>query len=456
MLLDFFGLRENPFSATAHAHRVYRSPSYLDTLTSLHEGILAGQGLLILVAASGMGKTTLLQDLKLRLERGARTVFLSVLDYEPRELLRCLLDRLGGDADDRDADDQDLIRMRNRLSEIVESDSSEVQRYVLFIDEAQVLSNSALEGLRLLSNSERPCAKSLQMVLAGQPQLLERLLRPELAQFRNRVAVIAGLPALARSEVKEYINYRLRLAGYHEDDDLFTLGAQTLIAKWSRGLPARINALCSNALVAAYHASNKQVDVSSVRKAISIVDFSSLKGDIRPHQSSPRLRRLTLAGSIVLFLTFTAMLSYRWLTRTPAVSVAHGRSASLTAHPVASNSSGGNVVSVKSSSHSVDADTAKSIPELGSSSKGIAIWSAPGKQSSAQIMPADSESHSTDARINMMSEIRRGEDFMEQGHYEQATRAFEAALALGADQRDVSSKIDGARRAEATERRVLQ
>src|SRR6266478_2017815 len=104
MLLDFFGLKENPFSKTADAHCVYRSPSYLDALTSLHEGILAGQGFLILVADSGTGKTTLLQDLKLRLDGVARAVFLSVLDYEPRELLRCLLDRLGGDGDDRDAD----------------------------------------------------------------------------------------------------------------------------------------------------------------------------------------------------------------------------------------------------------------------------------------------------------------------------------------------------------------
>jgi type II secretory pathway predicted ATPase ExeA len=161
--------------------QVYRSPSYLDALTSLYEGILAGHRILILAANPGMGKTTLLRDLKHRLDRVARTLFLSVLDYETHELLHCLLAGLGSDDDD-----QDCARLRNRLSEILESASSEFQRTVLFIDEAHVLRTSTLESLLVLSNSDRPGARSVQMVIAGRPQLLGKLACPELAQFQNR------------------------------------------------------------------------------------------------------------------------------------------------------------------------------------------------------------------------------------------------------------------------------
>ena len=440
MSSDPFGLRENPFGETPDMRQVYRSPSYLDALTSLYEGILAGHRILILVANAGMGKTTLLRDLNHRLDRVARTLFLSVLDYEPHDLLRCLLARLGSDDDD-----QDLARLRNRLSEILEAATSELQRSVLFIDEAHGLQNSALESLLVLSNSARPCARSVQMVIAGQPQLLEKLACPELAQFQTSVAVIAGLRSLSRSEVKQYINYRVRLSIYRHNG--FTLRAQTLIAKRSKGIPARINALCS---AAAYYAENKPVDAPSVRKAISA-------SDIGAHHISPRLHWLTFAGSIVLFLAFTAMFSYLWLIPRVAVSMLHGISRSREARSVTSNSSARNVVSVESRSP-VNAETAKRLPKLTPGSSRTTSSMAAGKQSSFEtIIVAASASRFTIARrTKVVSELRRGDEFMKRGHYKQAIRAFKAALALGADSRDVSTKIDGARRAEATERRVLQ
>jgi type II secretory pathway predicted ATPase ExeA len=207
MSLERFGFHEDPFGfLTPDARHVYQSRSYSDALTSLHEGVLAGHGILLLVAKSGMGKTTLLQDLKHRLDGVARTLFLSVLDYEPRELLHRLLAGFGIDAEDRD-----LAWMRGRLSQILESESNEFRRSVLIIDEAQALPNSTLEGLRLLSNSEKPTSKLVQMVIAGQPELSVKLLDPEVEHFRQRVAVLAYLRALSRSEVNEYIKCRLRL-----------------------------------------------------------------------------------------------------------------------------------------------------------------------------------------------------------------------------------------------------
>jgi type II secretory pathway predicted ATPase ExeA len=454
MSLERFGFQEDPFSVvTPDARHVYQSRSYSDALTSLHDGVLAGHGILLLVADSGMGKTTLLQDLKHRLDRVARTVFLSVLDYEPRELLRRLLASFGIDAEERD-----LAWMRGRLSQILESESDEFRRSVLIIDEAQALPNSTLEGLRLLSNSEKPSAKPVQMVIAGQPELSVKLLAPEVEHFRKRVAVVAYLRALSRSEVNEYIKCRLRLVGYHADGP-FTSNALTLIAKWSRGVPARINALCFNALAAADHAENKPLDVSSVRKAIAIVDFGSPAGGIRAYTNSPRARWSTWAVSIGLFMTFTAMLSYRWLISMPTVSAQHGASAPLAAPSVFSNSPAMDVVLGASKAESVDVDTPGRSPESGPGAERIAVPRGSGKLNTfeTKIVPVDSESQPANARsTNIVTEIRRGNGLMRQGQYEEAIRAFDAALALGAAWRDVSGKIDRARRAEAAERRVLQ
>jgi type II secretory pathway predicted ATPase ExeA len=454
MSLERYGFREDLFAfVTLDARHVYQSRAYSDALTSLHQSVLAGHGILLLVAKSSMGKTTLLQDLKQRLDRVAQTFFLSVLDYEPRELLRRLLASFGIDADDRD-----LAWMRGRLSQILESESNEFRRSVLIIDEAQALPNSTLEGLRLLSNSEKPNAKAVQIVIAGQLELSDRLFDPDLEQFRQRVALVAHLRALSPSEVNEYIKCRLGLVGYHEDRP-FTSDALTLIAKWSGGVPARINGLCFNALTAADRSENEPLDVSNVRKAIAIVDLSSPAGRIRAYTVSPQARWLAGAVSIALFMTFTAIFSYRRLISMPAASTQHVVSALPPARSVFSNSPAMEVVSAAPQAESVDAETDGRSPESERGVERIVVPSGSGKLNNfeTKIVPMDSESQPANARgTNIVSEIRRGNGLMRQGQYEQAIRAFDAALALGADWREVSGKIDRARRAEATERRVLR
>jgi MSHA biogenesis protein MshM len=454
MSLERFGFQEDLLAfVTPDARHLYQSRSYSDALTSLYEGVLADRRILLLVAKAGMGKTTLLQDLKHRLEGVAQTVFLSVLDYEPRELLRRLLASCGIDAEDRD-----LAWMRGRLSQILESGSNEFRRSVLIIDEAQALPNSTLESLRLLSNAEQPGAQVVQMVIAGRPELSEKLLDPGVEQFRQRVAMVAHLRALSRSEVNEYIKRRLAFVGYHGDAP-FTSGALALIAKWSKGVPARINALCFNALAAADRAANKPLEISSVRQAIALMDFSSAAGGIRAYTSSPRARWLAGAMSIALIMTFTTMLSYHRVISMRMVSAQRAASATLSAPSIISNSAAIDPVSAAPKAESVDAETRGRSPESGRGAERMAVPSESGKRNNFEnrVVRVHSESQPVNARCrNIVGEIHRGNGFMRQGHYEQAIRAFDAALSLGADWRDVSSRIHRARRAEATERRILQ
>jgi type II secretory pathway predicted ATPase ExeA len=137
---------------------------------------------------------------------------------------------------------------------------------MIFIDEAQNLTDTALETVRLLSDFEATDKKLLQIVLAGQPELAQRLLRPGLAQLRQRIAIQARLDALPADEVGRYISHRLQIAGYR-GTALFTPGALGLIAERSRGIPRLINNLCFNALSLGCAMQRKQITAEIVREA---------------------------------------------------------------------------------------------------------------------------------------------------------------------------------------------
>src|SRR6267378_5773338 len=242
MFLDYYRLREQPFGVTPDPRFLYFSPAHREALASLFYGIDAGRGFLALIAEPGMGKTTLLFQLLKRLKGSVRSAFLFQTQCDSHELLRYLLDALG-----LDSRGQDLVQMHAQLNEFLYREAVAGRRVAIFIDEAQNLSDTVLETVRLLSDFEAADRKLLQIVLAGQPELAHRLSRPDLAQLRQRITVQARLEALPVAEVIHYVNHRLQVAGY-QDVGLFTPGALELIAERSRGIPRLINNLCFNAL----------------------------------------------------------------------------------------------------------------------------------------------------------------------------------------------------------------
>ena len=121
----------------------------------------------------------------------------------------------------------------------------------MIIDEAQDLSDDALEDLRLLSNFQSLERRRLQIVLVGQIDLAKRLAGPQLRQLNQRIGARALLPTLPRSEIHDYIDYRLRSRG-GDIERLFTRGAIRELSRASGGIPRRINVLCHNALLLAY------------------------------------------------------------------------------------------------------------------------------------------------------------------------------------------------------------
>jgi type II secretory pathway predicted ATPase ExeA len=139
-------------------------------------------------------------------------------------------------------------------------------RTILIVDEAQNLGLEALEELRMLSNINADRDQFLQIILVGQPQLKDLLRSPELLQFAQRVSSDFHLKPLNTSEVKEYINYRLRAAGRQEQ--LFTDEACRAIAHASQGIPRTINILCDTALVYGYASSADYVTADLIAMVI--------------------------------------------------------------------------------------------------------------------------------------------------------------------------------------------
>ena len=147
-----------------------------------------------------------------------------------------------------------------------EQGDSDRPELVLFIDEAQDMSNELLEQVRLLSNLETDQHKLLQIVLIGQPELRDRLDQKELRQLRQRIAFSYRLEPLSRRTLVEYVQHRLQVAG-HQGSALFSDAAIGRLHRSSNGIPRLVNLLCHKALMAAYGAGDSKVGVRHVGRA---------------------------------------------------------------------------------------------------------------------------------------------------------------------------------------------
>jgi general secretion pathway protein A len=277
-LLTFYGLNQQPFDVTPDPAYLYRSRVHREAFTALSEGIENLRGFVALVAEPGMGKTTLLNKLMKDLRDSARVVCLFQTQCNSSELLRYLLTELGVEHDGAD-----IVAMHRALSQFLFEEMLQGRRFVLIVDEAQNLQDSVLETIRLLSNYETTHAKLIQIVLAGQPQLVETLMRPGLVQLRQRIAVLANLEPLDGAETAEYIEHRLRAAG-SEGAQIFTPGAMALITERSEGIPRCINNICFNAMLAGYLHRQTIIDSVIVGRVASKLDLELL---VRRPQQDP-------------------------------------------------------------------------------------------------------------------------------------------------------------------------
>jgi type II secretory pathway predicted ATPase ExeA len=288
MFLDFYHLREQPFGVTPDPRYLYLSPTHREALASLIYGTKCGRGFMAMIAEPGMGKTTLLFSLLERLRNSARTAFLFHTQCNSLELLRHLLCDLG-----IDTPTQDSVEMHQQLNKLLASEGRGGRQVIAIIDEAQNLSDDVLESIRLLSDFETPSSKLIQIIIAGQPLLGEKLASPPLAQLRQRLSVIAHLEPFTPHETYRYIDHRLSMAGL-SDGELFDSEARTLIAEASQGIPRNINNLCFAALSLGSAMGTGCINGSIVREVISDLDVSSVSPGHMIGVVSPPLPKASL------------------------------------------------------------------------------------------------------------------------------------------------------------------
>jgi N-acetylmuramoyl-L-alanine amidase len=279
MFLDFYHLHQQPFGVTPDPAYLYPSRTHCEALDSLTEGILGGRGFLALIAEPGMGKTTLLYQVLEGLRDRARAAYLFQTQCNSREFFQYLLSELGVDSTG-----MGLVAMHNKLNEMLFAEMLAGRRFVLIVDEAQNLDDSVLETIRLLSNFETSHTKLLQIVLAGQSQLGEKLRQKQLAQLLQRITVVKHLEALSLEETAGYIRHRLKVAG-HCGEGLFEPEAVALVAERSQGVPRNINNICFHALWEAHAQGRPTVSRDIVEKADHRLDVGAAVGST-PTQSA--------------------------------------------------------------------------------------------------------------------------------------------------------------------------
>jgi len=271
MFLDFHGLREQPFGVTPDLRFLYLSPGHKEALASLVYGLRSGAGFVVLVGQPGTGKTTLIFQMLEYFRNTARTAFVFDSQCDGRQLVRLIISDLG-----LDARETDPVLLHEQFRNLLLREAAAGRRTIVVVDEAQHLNPSAMESLRLLSNFETSHSKLVQFVLAGQPELSEKLVLRSLSQFRQRVFTLVKLDAFPSAEVGKYIEHRLYIAGYRSTTPLFTPEAVRSIATQSAGIPRNINNICFNALGLACANGQHTIDEQVIAQVVSDLDFSQM------------------------------------------------------------------------------------------------------------------------------------------------------------------------------------
>jgi len=249
MYLEFYGLKEAPFSITPDPRYVFLSERHRDALAHLLYGIGKGGsgGFVQLTGEVGTGKTTICRLLLEQLPENTRVALVLNPKLSPIELLETICEELKLDISGVKGSLKGLV---DTLNTYLLDAYAQGLRVVLIIDEAQNLSAEALEQVRLLTNLETPTQKLLQIILLGQPELRDELGKPELRQLAQRITARYHLTPLDRDEAEAYVRHRLAVAGSVRTP-FSRLGLRALYRR-SNGIPRVINVIADRALMAGY------------------------------------------------------------------------------------------------------------------------------------------------------------------------------------------------------------
>ena len=327
MYLEYYGLREAPFSITPDPRYVFLSERHRDALAHLLYGIGKGGsgGFVQLTGEVGTGKTTLCRLLLEQLPERTRVALVLNPKLSPVELVEAICEELKLDIEGKHGS---LKSLTDTLNVFLLDAYAQGLRVVLIIDEAQNLSTESLEQVRLLTNLETPTQKLLQIILLGQPELRTLLAREDLRQLAQRITARFHLTPLDALETERYLRHRHAIAGgLHLP---FSKSAIKRLHAHSGGVPRLINVIAERSLLAGYARDATRLDAR-------MVDLAAREA--LPPSTHPRLRVLPLAVVALLVLAIAGWMIVRPqrvapVGTKPSTALVHASVPALPARPI--------------------------------------------------------------------------------------------------------------------------
>jgi len=318
MYTTFFGFKENPFNLTPDPRYLYLSRYHREALDHLLYGINERRGFIAITGGIGTGKTTLCRALLEHLDPKTKSALIFSSFISDMEVLETINEEFGIPMGPEAKTKKDYI---DALNQFLLNNFRNGGNALLLIDEAQNLSHTVLEQIRMLSNLETEKDKLIQVVLVGQSELKGILSAPSLRQLNERITVRYDLRPVDATDLRGYVTHRLAVAG-GGGNPTFTKGAFAAVYAYSRGNPRRINAVCDRALLIAYADEKQTVTRGMITDAIKDLSGGTGTGQMPERPSKQGTRPLTIALLLVLVITAAfAGWSLRRDVVSPAVTV---------------------------------------------------------------------------------------------------------------------------------------
>jgi len=257
-----FGFKEAPFNMTPNSRYFFSSSRHTEALSTLIYAIEERKGFVVITGEIGSGKTTVCRALLNQLNALTQTALVTNTHISGKDLLVTVLEDL-----EVEFTPGSKARLLSQLNQYLIDQLRNDRNVVLIIDEAQNLSASVLEEVRMLSNLETENEKLVQIIFLGQPELKRKLSSPRLEQLRQRIAVFYHLLPLSYEDTKEYILHRGRVASSSERA-FFTDAAIDLVYAFTKGVPRLINQICDSALLSGYIAGVSIINEDLMREVI--------------------------------------------------------------------------------------------------------------------------------------------------------------------------------------------
>jgi len=272
----FYGLKERPFELVPNPRFLFLTPRQREALSNLQYGLTTPRGLTLMIGEAGTGKTTLMQAALAEMSPNTvKVVLMSNPTLTRPEFYEFLARAFGLTQAASDSKARFLVELRNELLERQQAGVIST----LVIDEAQSIPFELLEEIRLLSNIETTTSKLLNVILAGQPELSDRLNDKTLRQLKQRISLRCLLTPMELNETASYMAGRIRIAG-GRPEQVFTREAVGAVFQASGGLPRTVNVISDNALIGGFAAQVRPINAKFVEEVCRDFDIESSGGPV--------------------------------------------------------------------------------------------------------------------------------------------------------------------------------